>query len=543
MQTRWVAVLVLGVAIVAGCKRKPEATEPAPEAPTPNLGNTVVPAIAKPTAKNGRGTFTVGKSTTYVTGPVDANGRIDYAAALNERLKKGATPENNANVLLWKALGPRPAGEKVPPAFFEQLGIPVPPAHGEYFIGAQAFAAIHPDSGLGPLDAALTKVEALTKRPWTADQQPGVSAWLTANAKPLALVVEATNRPRYYRPLIPPSDEKGSKGLVGMLWPELSVCREIVAALASRAMLHAGHGRAEAAWQDLLACHRLARLLGSSATLLEALVGMAIEQIACRGDVALLGQAKLDAKSLESCLAQLRSLPPLTDLAEKWDLCERCWTHDSIMQLDHRGVGGFPFFDLEEGDLKHGLSDDLFDGIDWNPVLERANKGYDRLVALLRETDRATRIRKLDQFMDELRPLREQFVRGQAPAALRNAASASERGRVFGEMYCALGGPSMRKMHDAAERTTQLRENVVTAYALAWYERVNGRYPNTLDALAPKYLPQVPKDLFTGGALVYKPTADGYLLYSVGPDGKDDGGNTKDNQPAGDDLVVRMPPR
>ncbi|HSQ58554.1 MAG TPA: hypothetical protein VLM40_22730, partial [Gemmata sp.] len=32
----------------------------------------------KPTAKNGRGTFTIGESTTYISGPLDENGHIDY---------------------------------------------------------------------------------------------------------------------------------------------------------------------------------------------------------------------------------------------------------------------------------------------------------------------------------------------------------------------------------------------------------------------------------------------------------------------------------
>ena len=56
----------------------------------------------------------LGKDTTYVTGPLDKDGYVDYAAALNERLGKGVTPANNANVLLWKALGPHPEGATMP---------------------------------------------------------------------------------------------------------------------------------------------------------------------------------------------------------------------------------------------------------------------------------------------------------------------------------------------------------------------------------------------------------------------------------------------
>ena len=66
----------------------------------------------------------LGKETTYVTGPLDKEGYIDYEAALNDRLGKGITPEKNANVLLWKALRPDARGGKGMPAeFFKRLGI------------------------------------------------------------------------------------------------------------------------------------------------------------------------------------------------------------------------------------------------------------------------------------------------------------------------------------------------------------------------------------------------------------------------------------
>src|SRR5438270_6227943 len=78
--------------------------------------------------------FTIGKDTTYVTEPVDKDGYIDYVTAVNDRLRQGVTPDNNAVVLLWKALGPRPDGIAVPARFFQWLGIPEPPEAGDYFV-------------------------------------------------------------------------------------------------------------------------------------------------------------------------------------------------------------------------------------------------------------------------------------------------------------------------------------------------------------------------------------------------------------------------
>src|SRR5437870_8606382 len=94
-------------------------------------------------AKSDKPKFTIGKETTYVTGPCDKDGYIDYAAALNKRLSQGVTPANNANVLLWQALGPQPEGKKMPVEFFELMGIKPPPERGEYFVGLDRYIKEH----------------------------------------------------------------------------------------------------------------------------------------------------------------------------------------------------------------------------------------------------------------------------------------------------------------------------------------------------------------------------------------------------------------
>jgi hypothetical protein len=85
-------------------------------------------------------------------------------------------------------------------------------------------------------------------------------------------------------------------------------------------------------------------------------------------------------------------------------------------------------------------------------------------------------------------------------------------------------------MYDPLWFRTVVQENedqlLATTLALRAYELDHGALPPTLDALAPAYLPKVPVDLFSaGGAPKYRVSGGKYLLYSVGPDGKDDGGN------------------
>jgi hypothetical protein len=66
---------------------------------------------------------------------------------------------------------------------------------------------------------------------------------------------------------------------------------------------------------------------------------------------------------------------------------------------------------------------------------------------------------------------------------------------------------------------------LITALAVTAYHQNHGRYPESLEALAPAYLPSVPIDPFSAGfPLRYRLSGGSPVLYSVGPDGKDDGG-------------------
>jgi len=66
---------------------------------------------------------------------------------------------------------------------------------------------------------------------------------------------------------------------------------------------------------------------------------------------------------------------------------------------------------------------------------------------------------------------------------------------------------------------------LLTLLALRAYRLDHGTYPAALSALTPGYLKAVPDDPFAlSGPLRYKLAGAKFVLYSVGPDGKDDGG-------------------
>jgi hypothetical protein len=363
------------------------------------------------------------------------------------------------------------------------------------------------------------------------------------NEKPLALVVEASKRSDYFFPLVPSRTAKGQGLLIGALVPGVQKCREFATALSARAMLRLGEGRYAEAWQDLLACHRLGRLVARGGSLIEGLVGIAIEGIATNADLAFAEHARLNAKQLQECLRDLQKLPPMPALVDKIGLCERFTFLDVVMMLAREGPesleglsGGPP--KKADPQVKQN-----WEKINWDPALSSGNRWFDRIAAAMRIKDRRAREKQLDQIEFELKALRAKTGDpAKLAAALLLATDPPKAlGSMIGDVLVCLLVPAVRKVQSAWDRTEQQQHNLHLVFALAAYRGDHGRYPAKLSELAPKYLAQVPDDLFSGKALIYQPVEGGYLLYSVGVNGRDEGGRWQDDDPPGDDLRVRVP--
>jgi hypothetical protein len=500
---------------------------------TPLLLLVILPSDDKPTPK-----LPLGKETTYITEPLDKDGYLDYEAALNDRLGKGITPEKNANVLIWKALGPRPEGGKGMPAeFFKQLGMEEPPENGDYFIDLGRY--VNDQLKLAPSEfksMIYDQQSEAAKRPWATTDCPHIAAWLKANEKPLAVVVEATQRPDYFNPLV--SREKS--GLVGALLPAVQKCRGLAIALAARAMQRVEEGKFSDAWQDLLACHRLGRLVGRGATLIEGLVGVAIEHVASGADLAYLERAGLTAKQVRERMKDLESLPPIVPLADKIDLGERFMFLDSTQMIRRHGLAMLDSLSGGPGPVKPDPeAEKAMAEINWEPALRNGNRWYDRMVAALRLKERVAREKELDKIDSDLKSLKKDAAEGANLLLAKD--KPKEAGKAMSDILIGLLMPAVRKVQNAYDRTEQVHRNLRVAFALAAYKSDNGSYAAKLDDLAPKYLSAIPDDLFSARALIYRPTEKGYLLYSVGVNGKDDEGRWTDDDQPGDDIGVRMP--
>jgi hypothetical protein len=101
------------------------------------------------------------------------------------------------------------------------------------------------------------------------------------------------------------------------------------------------------------------------------------------------------------------------------------------------------------------------------------------------------------------------------------------------EVDLALAAQSMGFVHSSLQKSVWIHAQnkmAAIACALELARRAKGKYPDTLEALVPAYLPHLPIDPATGVAFRYAVQPDGtYRLYSVGFDREDQGGKLSED--------------
>ncbi|MBC8871137.1 MAG: hypothetical protein H8E44_17055 [Planctomycetes bacterium] len=84
--------------------------------------------------------------------------------------------------------------------------------------------------------------------------------------------------------------------------------------------------------------------------------------------------------------------------------------------------------------------------------------------------------------------------------------------------------PALDAALEAAARANGLNDSAMTAIAIERYRRDRGRIPDDLQQLVPDFLPAVPTDPYDGKPIRYVVKEDEYLIYCIGRDDVDDGG-------------------
>jgi hypothetical protein len=462
------------------------------------------------------------------------DGGIDHLAAYNAEFGKGVTPENNAAVLVLKAFGselwsdePEQEAEELMAQMRAALGLRAGTPLPDRWVSLEEL--IEARRAAQPADGPAMDVDALEAllvdcgtHPWRTEDCPVVAAWLAANAESLDLLAEASARERWFLPIV---GERGPMGLIAAYLPAYSPLRQAARAFAARATLSVAEERLAAARDDALAMRRLGRLLASQeGDVIGRLVGTAIETLAGQVDMVVASDPRVPSRMKQDLAMAILALPEKTEDPRVWDKAERWMLHEALighlhemrMTLDPQG---------------QAWAREVMDG--W----------VDRVVAASKLSGWAERSAALRAIEEETDAITEELALASAlPKLLASGGDPREKVARLAGLTCWLQFcTALHRYHAEQIGGVQRAEVHALALLLAVYKAENGDYPDALSDLVPGLLDEVPLDRFTEANLIYRRMADGYLLYSLGPNMTDDGGPYEDRD-ISDDVGVIVPP-
>ena len=341
-------------------------------------------------------------------------------------------------------------------------------------------------------------------------------------------------------------------------------------------MLRLGGDDVSGAWQDVMAGYRLARLYAQGPLFVDRLEAFTLEIIAARAAVAVAMHEGVSAAQIRTFQGDLRGLPAAPPLRTVLDVGERLFQLNAL--LDAALLGPKPTREPEE---LYEVDTELFEmivlrqkdhdaawkqlveqpDVDWNEVFRQCNAWHDRMSAAF---DRPTWPERLwaiwnlekeasqqgQEAIDTLLPSEGAQVAGMTPAIKARCLARLALGP-------GLAGEINQGLALCEQRIRASCDLTHVAFALAGYRREHGEYPRTIADLCPKHIAAVPRDPFNDADLHYRQEGNGYLLYSVGPNGKDDGGrnfneehddwadweSATEEEKSWDDIAIRTPAR
>lgn len=366
----------------------------------------------------------ISKETTYITEPLDEDGLPDYVEYLRQRCREGVTPENNAAVLIARAIGPAIAPLDEDKYWYASLGIEMPPEEGVYFSDeliseagdiwlfeqwqllsknaettqqrhdvlpwvrqTLSNSSYNDPNWEGNIDSGLIESlkDRLYDRPWSRDIGPPLAAALGRQEAALDLLHGADSRTHFFEPILGVS-------IISCDYPVSMATLGLSRGLAMRAMLHLGEGRREAAWRDISCIYDLGRHIGRNPkSLVQALIGHATEEIAHDASLAFLTHAGTDIASVRQSLRELQEL-------DRWQAIpfamqyERLIGPDVTVGLSKLGANYNHLSDINGVSEPTSWDRLKTPSVDWNVVLRQVNQSYDEVVAALKESNHIKRL-------------------------------------------------------------------------------------------------------------------------------------------------------
>jgi hypothetical protein len=460
--------------------------------------------------------ITIARDTTFYLAPPFPDGYIDFLSALNALFSEGVTPASNAAIPLYLATSPKDnyIGWRLDAARAGMGVKDLPDPNTAYIDFLSFMSQIKPPStdpgsqvfheGQKELSEIWSdEIEARSRSPWTRDQDPDTYAWLQRNAAALQLIISASQKDRFFCPIVGRPDV-GS--IMHSTIPSLGVIHAFANLLAVHAMFSvATHDFA--AWRaDILAQQRLGRLLLHAPTLIQAMVGIAI--VSRSNDIVTVSLASLTSEQARTILADLRSLPTPPDIADTLNEGERVSIIAEISLMARFGptVESIDFNDPSVT-LPAPASLGFQPPIHFDDLLRQHNQLFDRIVAAYRLPTYSQRRAEFKTIANDCKAVTIKTASGTTTAAIQML--------IFGMPA------SFHRASELQDRLHQQSRMTQLCLLLTAYRRDHGAYPPQLAALPD--LQDTANDLFADDrSLHYIP--DSATIYSVGLNQRDDGG-------------------
>ncbi len=331
---------------------------------------------------------------------------------------------------------------------------------------------------------------------------------------------------RDYQETLPLVKEPLADSLMSVLLPHVQVMREAARLLTVDTRWALEQGDTERATRNIEALLGISSQVTEGKLLVSSLVGYAIHAMTmavideCLHSDATFSDAQLER--IHAAVAKVE-VDQMVDLAAEramfMDLVQKTYTDDG--QGDGRITAtGLDLW--EKVTTNVSSSQTKPSGWSFESVTKRALAPTSLLFLATRKqlTDKA------DELFQRMETAIKAEVSGDAKAE-----EAQSLEREIGELSVAYAPikllfPAIAMARQATVRVKLNADAVQVALAVIRYQRQHGQWPESLDALVGTFVERVPTDPYDGQPLRYRLQDDGFVIYSVGVNGVDDGGQS-----------------
>ena len=372
-------------------------------------------------------------------------------------------------------------------------------------------------------DDAFQEIVQKSSKMRTDSVDPEAIAFLTRYKDTLDLLRQAATRPvcRFTRDYSRPS--------VDMHLPEMQFFRNAARILAVSAHYQASVGNMPAALRDVSSIMKMSLHASSEPILISGLIGLSIDGIAVDVLIDILPFIDTDALSLlkRDDIHNFLFTPP--------SLAKNIYGEESF------GLNVFSIFGTGEFD-QWQLASLFLDTLNVPDSIYQQNVFLNPALAAYRIFLFPQDLAAYRQTMHSYQRVSESSDSYAAKQTiLKKIEDDLSSGRPKG-FITALVTPAIGKAIENVEKARMRHTTALVAIAATEFRIAHGSLPEKADSLVPDFLPCLPKDTFHATSRVrYSSKDGGVAIYSVGPNGKDDGGpgpEMDNGQPKTDDVGI-----